>query len=71
MNAMIKEMHRKSEEAENNFRNWLRKQPEAIAEAKELAETSNQIKNPKNRSKFMKREKSRFDTKWTTIYSNR
>lgn len=60
----------KSIEAENNYREWLKSNPEAKAKVDSIIETGSTIPNLKNRNKYYEQEKRDLDKKYIPIYAN-
>jgi hypothetical protein len=56
--------------AKPSYQEWVKSNPEAVKEAKELSEKAKTIKSPKDRAKFLKDNKSKFDSKYSNKFAS-
>ncbi len=66
--SSIRELSEKSAIAENSYRDWLSKQPDAVKKVKEIQEQAKTIPNEKNKQVFLKNAKQSLDTEFLKKY---
>jgi len=66
-----KDLIQKGKKAEQEYREWVRKQPEALERIKQFKEQAKTITNKKAAAKFLKDKKHEFDTEFSKKFAER
>ena len=69
-NAVLEQNHNSSVLADKNYKEWLRKQPDAIEKIKGFQESASMITSTENKNKFMQEAKRKLDNEFIPKYSN-